>query len=85
MTTISVHLPRPIAAPRFTVLIASAFVQLLSWFERSSAERAVRRAAAHRLSEAAAVREYAQRYARHDARFVADLLAAADRHERAPA
>jgi hypothetical protein len=28
------------------------------------------------------VRAYAQRFARHDPRFAADLMAAADRHER---
>ncbi len=43
--------------------------------------RAERQSQADRATEAAAVREYAQRYAAHDPRFAADLLAAADRHE----
>lgn len=83
MTTITVQLPaRAVEAPRLTVFIATLFLQPLAWLQRSSAERAERRAVAERLAEAAAVRDYAQRFARHDPRFVADLLAAADRHER---
>ena len=44
--------------------------------------RAERREVADRAAEAAAVREYANRFASHDPRFAADLMAAADRHER---
>ena len=40
--------------------------------------------AASRTEQAASVREMALRYLRTDPRFAADLLAAADYHERAP-
>lgn len=86
MTTITIQMPARVAtAPRFTPLIAALFVRALTWLQDSRGERLARRAAAERLAEAAAVREYAHRYARHDARFAADLLAAADRHERGAA
>ena len=82
MTTITVQTPVKVAAPRVTRLAAALFVQLLDWFQRSGAARAERRVQATRESEAAAVRAYALRFASHDPRFVVDLMAAADRHER---
>jgi hypothetical protein len=83
MTTITVHSPARAAAPRAAAWAAQAFFSALGWFRRHNAEQAIRQARSERLIEAAAVREYAQRYARHDPRFTADLLAAADRHENA--
>ncbi len=82
MTTILVHAPAPVAMPRFAPLAAAIFMRVLQWFEQSSQARARARLAAERLAEASAVRQYALRFASHDPRFSADLLAAADRHER---
>lgn len=81
MTAITVHSPASIAVPRASRWAALAFTSVLAWFERQGAERTARQLQADRITEAAAVREYAQRYASHDPRFAADLLAAADRHE----
>ncbi len=83
MTTITVQSPIRVATPRATAWAAAAFTTVLTWFERNSAQRAIEQQQAARVIEAAAVREYAHRYARHDPRFAADLLAAADRHETA--
>ncbi len=81
MTAITIQMPIAIATPRATRWAAGAFTGVLSWFEQHGASRAGRQVQADRVTEAAAVREYAQRYAAHDPRFAADLLAAADRHE----
>lgn len=81
MTAITVQSPITIAVPRASRWAAGAFTGVLSWFEQHGTFRAERQLQADRATEAAAVREYAQRYARHDPRFAADLLAAADRHE----
>lgn len=83
MTTITVHTPVKVATPRAALLAAGLFMRLLDVLERTGAARAQRRLNAERLAEAAAVRQYAMRFASHDPRFTADLLAAADRHERA--
>lgn len=83
MTTITVHTPARVEAPRATRLAARLFLGLLSWFQAAGDARAERRAQADRIAEAAAVRAYALRFASHDPRFSADLLAAADRHEHA--
>lgn len=83
MTTITVHAPIKVATPRAAVLAAGLFMRVLDLLQRASDSRAQRRLAAERLAEAAAVRQYALRFASHDPRFTADLLAAADRHERA--
>jgi hypothetical protein len=82
MTTITVHTPARVGVPRAAHMAAAAFLALLGSFERRSKARAERRVQADRNAEAAAVREYAMRFAGHDPRFAADLLAAADRHER---
>ena len=82
MTTITVLRPVSVRTPRAAGLAAALFVRLLSWFEHSAQARAEKRQAADRAAEAAAVREYAHRFTHHDPRFAADLLAAADRHER---
>jgi hypothetical protein len=49
---------------------------------RARAAAALRRMESTRVTEAAQVRLYAQQWTRNDPRFTADLLAAADRHER---
>lgn len=81
MTTISVRAPAHVGPSRAAGLAAAVFLRLLGWFESRRSARALARQRADRLAEAAAVREYARRYASHDPRFAADLLAAADRHE----
>jgi hypothetical protein len=83
MTAITVQSPISIAVPRASRWAAAAFIGLLNWLEQHHALRAERQLQADRIAEACAVREYARRYATHDPRFAADLLAAADRHERA--
>ncbi len=82
MTTITVQSPIRVATPRATQWAAGAFTGVMNWFEQHGAVRAERQVQSARAAEATAVREYAQRYAYHDPRFAADLLAAADRHER---
>ena len=82
MTTITVHTPVKVATPRAALWAAALFMRLIDVLERQGAARAERRLTAERLAEAAAVRTYALRFASHDPRFTADLLAAADRHER---
>jgi hypothetical protein len=82
MTTITVHTPVPVRTPRAAAWAAVLFTGLLNWFESGASKRQERREAADRCAEAAAVREYAHRFASHDPRFAADLMAAADRHER---
>ena len=81
MTSITVYSPVKVATPRATRWAATAFTRLLSWFENHSANLADRQLKADRATEAAAVREYAHRFASHDPRVAADRLAAADRHE----
>ena len=83
MTTITVQAPVKVNVPRAAAWAAALFTGLLGWFQSHQAERTERRAAADRAAEAAAVRTYALRFASHDPRFAADLLVAADRHERA--
>jgi len=82
MTSITVHTPVKVRTPRAASWAAVAFTRLLSWFQSSAAQRQERREVADRGAEAAAVRQYANRFASHDPRFAADLMAAADRHER---
>lgn len=83
MTTISVHTPVKVAAPRAALLAANLFMRVVDLVQSYGVARAQQRITAERLAEAAAVRQYALRFASHDPRFTADLLAAADRHERA--
>ncbi len=84
MTTITVQAPQRVAAPRGAVLGAWAFQAVITAVERLNAAhqaRALRREMSARISDAAGVRRYAQRMEQYDARFAADLYAAADRHE----
>ena len=83
MNTMTARSPASVAAPSATGWVATAFSNLTAWLHHQGAQRAGQQGRAERLQEAAAVREYAQRYAHHDPRFAADLLAAADRHENA--
>lgn len=86
MTTITVQVPRPVASPRGAAWAARMFERLndaLSGWQAFHGARTARRQAAARQGEAASVRRYAQAVAQYDARFAADLLAAADRHESA--
>ncbi len=82
MTTITVNIPAKIAAPRGALLAAVWFGRLLTRLGDLAEQRTERRASAIRVMEACEVRAYAQQIAHEDPRFAADLLAAADRHER---
>jgi len=85
MTTITVHTPPPVAAPRGAALAATLFARVLEALEgigRARAMAALSRMEATRVSEASRLRLFAQQWERQDPRFAADLYAAADRHER---
>jgi len=82
MSTITVQSPIKVVAPRGAALAAELAVRLLRWIEDTQRARAERLALASRHGEASALRQYAMRFASHDPRFTADLMAAADRHER---
>lgn len=85
MTTITVQSPRAVAMPRGAVLgawlfqVATRTVQRLAQMRR---DHVAQREFGQRISDAASVRRYAQTVIQYDARFAADLFAAADRHER---
>jgi hypothetical protein len=84
MTIISIHAPRHVAAPRGAAFAAWAFQAIRKIISRLSAtrqERAEHRGYAARVGDAASARRYAQQVMQYDARFAADLFAAADRHE----
>jgi hypothetical protein len=81
-STITVQSPIKVAAPRGAKLAAALALGFVRWLEAQSRARAERHQQATRLAEAAELRLYAARFARHDPRFTSDLLAAADRHER---
>ncbi len=81
MSTFTVNTPAKVAAPRFAAVAAALFVGLMNAFRHRGAQHAERQVQVTRASEAAAVREYAHRFMKHDPRFAADLFAAADRHE----
>ncbi len=81
MTTITVLAPLHVRTPRVTRLAATVFLAVLRTVQRAAAGRAESRLVASRIREAAAVREYAQRFRNDDPRFASDLLAAADRHD----
>jgi hypothetical protein len=81
MTSITVYSPIKVAVPRATRWAAGAFTGVMNWVEHHGEARAARQLQSDRLADAVAVRDYAHRFAAHDPRFAADLLAAADRHE----
>lgn len=88
MTTITVQTPPAIATPRgaaWSVWLIQSLGSAVSrlWARAYAAhhERALRRQMTLRMGDARQVREYARSVMRYDARFAADLYAAADRHE----
>jgi hypothetical protein len=83
MSTVSVYSPVKVSVPRASNLAGNLFARLLAALQSSPRTPSASQEQAERARDAAAVREYAQRYARHDPRFAADLMAAADRHEQA--
>lgn len=82
MTVLSIHVPAQVKEPRGSVIAANWASWLLNRVEAAMARRGDRRLAADRQAEAAAVRRLAHEVGQQDPRFAADLLAAADRHER---
>ncbi len=82
MTIVSVYTPTPVPVPRFAPVAAAMFARLLQWAGDAAQAVAEARRAAERQRQARELRRFALLYARHDPRFTADLLAAADRHER---
>ncbi len=83
MTTATLLAPFKVALPRATRFVLASVNRFMGALERSGEARAHRQSLAERAREAAAVREYALRFAGHDPRFASDLMAAADRHETA--
>jgi hypothetical protein len=81
MTTVTIQTPLLVRAPRGAQWAAQLFSRLMNLMERGATARVQRQERAARIAEASAVRQYAQRFAGHDPRFAADLMAAADRHE----
>jgi len=84
MTVISIQAPRHVATPRGAALAAWAVQAIRNATSRLAAarqERTDRRGYTTRVGDAASVRRYAQQVMQYDARFAADLFAAADRHE----
>jgi hypothetical protein len=80
MSTFVTPAQSPTAPPRGALWAAS----FAAWIARVLSRRSTVRppSAPTRTQAAAAVREYAMQVARHDPRYAADLIAAADRHER---
>jgi hypothetical protein len=84
MTTITVHTPRSVVAPRGAAWAAWLFRQAsmgIDWLVHSRTVRAERRTMAGRIADANLVRNHARNVAVTDPGFAADLYAAADRHE----
>jgi hypothetical protein len=82
MTVLTVHTPAPVQVPRFAPLAATLFARLLQALEAGGRALAASHAAAERQRQARELRQFALQHAGHDPRFAADLMAAADRHER---
>jgi hypothetical protein len=92
MNTFYMPLPRKTGTPRGAVLAADLALlagrtasAAFGWLRARWQDAAQARADAQRRSDAAALRHYAHQVMRHDARFAADLMAAADRHDAAVA
>jgi hypothetical protein len=81
MSFITANAAADVRAPRTAAWAAAAFSSLVNRFQSAGASQAERTLKSTQQREARAVREYAHRFAAHDSRFAADLLAAADRHE----
>jgi len=82
MTMLTVHTPTPVPVPRFAPLAAAWFARLLKVLDAAGRAVTASRQAAWRQRQARELRQFALQHASHDPRFSADLLAAADRHER---
>jgi hypothetical protein len=82
MTSITVHVPAKIAVPRGAQLVGATYSAVVSGLALWRAARVQDKALKSRTAEAAKVRVYAHEVMSLDRRFAADLLAAADRHER---
>ncbi len=85
MTTITVQRPRPVAVPRAAAPAAWLFgwlTRCIDQLAQARQARSERRRQEGRLADAAALRRQAQQLMGMDARYAADLFAAADRHER---
>ncbi len=81
MSSTTVLSPAKPGAPSLLRQLLATANRLMGTLAVVSDARASQRLHAERIKEAAAVRDYALRFARHDPRFTADLMAAADRHE----
>lgn len=83
MSTVTVHTPATVTAPRGAVWAGWLVSRLVDATRAMARRRVEQRAVSERIAEAAALRAYAHDIAPGDPRFAADLYAAADRHERA--
>jgi hypothetical protein len=83
MTTLTTLVPAAVPVPRGAPVAARLFGALLRAFQRAGADRVAKASRAARVKEAAATRRHAMRHLAHNPRFAEDLLAAAERHERA--
>ena len=81
MTTLTVHVPTRIAAPRAAWIAAAAFARVLQVLHISQRARSERKQRSRSESDVAGVRRYAQQMMEIDPRFASELFAAADRHE----
>lgn len=82
MTTVNVHTPAHVAEPRGARVAVAAVLALREAFRTLRQGLAQHRAHRTRVAEAAKVRAMAREMARRDPRVAAEMLAAADRHER---
>ena len=82
MSTLTVHVPCPVAEPRGARPAALGFAALLRWAQDQVNARHARQQQSSRTVEAARVRRMVNAMFDMDPRFAADLMAAADRHER---
>ena len=78
-TTVMTPATAPVALPRGARWAAALAARLLQWLASLQPQPTVKPSS--RSEEAAELRRYATRVARHDPRYAADLFAAADRHE----
>ncbi len=83
MTSLTVHVPAKINAPRGAWLAAAVFARLLQALHISKTVRSGQRQRRQLENDAARVRRFAQQMMAFDPRFASDLFAAADRAERA--
>jgi hypothetical protein len=82
MTTVSLARAAVVHAPRGAEWAAQLWMAVQNVFERHAAKRARQAAARSVQREALEVRELAFSLRHQDPRMAADLMAAADRHER---